>query len=214
MPRAARQLLDNAVYHLLSHGNNGQLLFHADGDFARYLELAAAVFLRHGIHVYHFALLPDHVHLLVRLGAAWRLSRAMLSLNLAYALYYRHRHGYRGHVWQGRFKSQAVAEESVMEFGRFLELHPLRDGLADHPDRYPWTSYHAHAGAQTLPLIPVAYPAYASLAVTPHERHQKYRAFVEVGLRAYADRLNARPAFGQPGATRRGHPSLVKSYAS
>ena len=104
-PRTGRSIIDGGIYHLLARSNNRQLVFPQDADCRRYLELLAAAAREHGLLVFHYALMPDHVHLILEASIGRSLSRAMHRLNLAYALHYRKRYGYHGHLWRGRFKS-------------------------------------------------------------------------------------------------------------
>ena len=130
------------VYHVVNRGNNRQSVFHDDRDYQYYLGLLSAYTQRHSLALRHFVLMPDHAHLLIATPAGTALSRAMLSINLRYSLFYKKRYHYSGHLWQGRFKCQAMdPQTNLVELGRYLELHPVRDGLAEDPGAYRWSSY-------------------------------------------------------------------------
>lgn len=202
MPRGPRTLIDGGTYHVMARGNNGQVLFHADHDFQRYLRLLLAQIRAHRLQLFHYALMPDHVHLVLRIEAAKSLSKAMHSLSLTYSHYYRKRHRYTGHLWQGRFKSAAIHDDSyLLECGRYVELNPVRAGLADHPRRYPWTSYRTYADGLDNPLLAFAeHPRYPTLGRSDEERRAAYRECIE-------DRLEEKRLMGAdagPQAARRG----------
>jgi putative transposase len=61
-----------------------------------------------------------------------------------------HVHGYRaahhssGHVWQGRFKAFAIEEDHhLLTVLRYVERNPLRAGLVERAEDWPWSSLRA-----------------------------------------------------------------------
>jgi putative transposase len=97
-----------------------------------------------------------------------------------YARWYAHRTGYSGHVWQGRYKSPRIAQESYyLEAGRYIERNPLRAKLVHGLKDYPWSSYLAYAYGQSNPLVDED-PYYAQLGKTPFEHQTAYRDFVRL----------------------------------
>ena len=183
-PRTGRVIVDGGIYHVLVRSNNRQPIFPQDADCRRYLELLAAAAREHGLTVFHYALMPDHVHLILEAGIGRSLSRAMHSLNLAYALHYRKRQAYHGHLWRGRFKMLRLSPGGELpEHGRYVELHPVRSGLVTDPARYHWTSYRAYADGATDPVI-APHAWYQHLGTADAERRERYRQFVLQGLHA------------------------------
>jgi len=209
MPRTARLIVDGGTYHVLTRGNNGQTVFHEDADRQRYLQLLSTYARAHGLKVYHFALMPNHVHLVLETPFGEVLSKAMLGLNLTYALFYQRRYGYHGHLWQGRFKSLLIDRDSyLLECGRYVELNPVRAGLVRHPGDYAWTSYRVYAEGSDNPLIAL-HPLYETLGVTARERQRAYDRFIEDGMQR---RLEER--FGFRALKRRGRPRKAEAVAS
>ena len=184
MPRMARAVIDGGTYHVLTRGNNRQVVFHHDADFQRYLQLLSAYSQEHELKIYHFVLMPNHVHLVLEVARGEALSKAMLGLNLAYSLFYRKRYRYSGHLWQGRFKSLLVnGNRSLLESGRYVELHPVRGGLVRSPKDYPWSSYRVYAEGAGHPFM-ARHPLYDTLGASSPERQARYRAFIEEGMRS------------------------------
>jgi len=103
-----------------------------------------------------FCLMTNHYHLLVELTAP-RLSVGMQVLNTTHAVRFNRRHEGAGHVFDARFHSTLVDD---MDYGqevvRYIALNPVRAGLCDRPEQWPWSSYPAAAGL-----------ARAALGVTP-----------------------------------------------
>lgn len=178
MPRTARNLLDGGTYHVLTRGNNGQPVFHHDTDFTRYLYLLAEYTQQHQLKIFHYALMPNHVHLVMQISQGEALSKAMLGLNLTYSLFYRKRYRYHGHLWQGRFKSLFIERDDyLLACGRYVELNPVRAGLVQDPAIYAWSSYRAYAIGAENPLVTRS-PIYESLGLTASERQYQYRHLI------------------------------------
>ena len=188
MPRTGRLLLDGGIYHVLARGNNGQRIFHAIEDYRTYLNLLVKQKHDQRLKLYHFVLMPNHVHLIVEAAEGASLSKAMLKINLGYSLYYRRRRQYQGHLWQGRFKSLLIdREQYLLACGRYVERNPVRAGLAPTPAAYPWSSYAVYASGSSTSLVDLN-PLYAAFGTSQAQRQQQYRRFVEEELHGdYAD---------------------------
>ena len=181
MPRRARLVMDGGTYHVLTRGNNGQMLFQDDRDYQRYMDLLLPLVREHGVKVFHFVLMPTEVHMLMEVPLAEALSKLMSGINLAYSWGYRKRYGYSGHLWQGRFLSLMIDPPGgLLACGRYVELNPVRTGVVMHPKAYRWSSYHTYAEGTPHPLLS-SHPHYPALGSTARERQARYRQFIQEG---------------------------------
>jgi REP element-mobilizing transposase RayT len=100
-----------------------------------------------------WALVPNHIHLLVRRGAR-RLVWLMQRLLLGYALYFNGRHGRAGHLFQNRYKSVLCEEaEYLAELVRYIHLNPLRAGAVEDLgslESYAWCGHGALVGRRSV----------------------------------------------------------------
>jgi putative transposase len=62
---------------------------------------------------------------------------------------------------------------------RYIEQNPVRAGMVDSPEKYPWTSYAAHAQGTKIPWL-VPHPLYLALGPTDEVRQAAYRALLGV----------------------------------
>ena len=47
-----------------------------------------------------------------------------------------------GHLFQGRYKAILCDKETyLLELGRYIHLNPVRAGVVDNPQKYPWTGH-------------------------------------------------------------------------
>ncbi len=142
MPRIARITLENACYHIITRGNQKQLVFLEPQDYEKYLYLLTKYKKRYKFKLYCFCLMPNHVHLIIEVQDPLKLNKIMRSLNLTYTLYYNSKYKKVGHLWQDRFKSKIIEKDAyLLECINYIETNPLRASLASDITRYRWNSY-------------------------------------------------------------------------
>ena len=178
MPRRLHALIDDGCYHIICRGNNRSTVFREESDRQCYLHLLAGYCDEYRVALHHYCLMSNHVHLVVRAHGGQDVVRAMHGLNLTYAQHMQRTYDHVGHVWQGRFKNVPItADAHLLQCGAYVELNPVRAGIVQAPQAYPWSSYRAYATGLRDPLL-VPDPAYMGLAATPTHRQHIYRDFV------------------------------------
>lgn len=147
MPRAHRLQVAGGVYHLTDRGNRRQEIFRDAGDRELFLGLLDGLARRRGWIGLGYCLMHNHYHLVVETPDE-DLSAGMQWLNGTYAQLFNYRHGYDGHLFQGRFHSTLVESQwHLLELSRYLALNPVRAGLCVHPRQWRWGSYRSVVGA-------------------------------------------------------------------
>ncbi len=97
--------------------------------------------------------MPNHVHLIAVPGSEKELALAIGEAHRRYTRMVNFREGWRGHLWQGRFASFVMDEKHLLACARYIELNPVRAGLAAKPEDWPWSSVHYHLRGGFDPLI-------------------------------------------------------------
>jgi putative transposase len=152
MARPPRIEFPGAVYHVSAWSDAGHLVFEKDADRAAFLALLAQAMLRFDAQVLAYCLLPDHYHLLLYTRQG-NLSRLMRHLGGVYTQYHHRLSRSDGPLFHGRFKAILVDREAhLLDVCRYVELNPLRLGLAAAPELWPWSSFREHAGLDVAPL--------------------------------------------------------------
>lgn len=142
MAREARIFIENACYHIITRGNQRQVVFKNKLDFQAYLSMMHRAKKKYGIRLYAYCLMPNHVHLLIEPGLANNVSLFMHWLNRIYATHFNNTYNKVGHAWQGRFVSRPITKGSyLINCATYIEANPVRACLADDITEYPWTSY-------------------------------------------------------------------------
>lgn len=146
MPRIARIVLPGLPHHITQRGNNGQSVFDSDADYQKYLTLLFEQSEKFSLAIEGYSLMPNHVHIIATPDRKDSLAHAVGRTNLIYAQYFNTRHGRSGHLWQSRFYSCAMDEPHFCAAIRYVELNPLRAGIAQIPWQFRWSSAAAHCG--------------------------------------------------------------------
>ena len=107
------------------------------GDLARTVR-------RGSWQVYAFVVLSNHLHIVVKTPQP-DLARGMQRF-LHPTLTLGRRRRFSGHVFQGRYRTELVEDESYLwTVSRYVHLNPVRAGLVEHPAAWRWSSYPGYA---------------------------------------------------------------------
>ena len=174
MPRTARLVVPGVALHVTQRGHNRDRCFFGPGDFALYLGLLAGFAREHACAVHAYCLMTNHVHLLVTPRTHDGCALMMKRLAQCYTQHVNKARERTGSLWEGRFHSCLVTTERyALACYRYVELNPVKAGLAADPGEYRWSSYRANAQGQPSPLIE-PHPAYPGAAA--------YRGLFDEGL--------------------------------
>lgn len=93
-----------------------------------------------------------------------------------YVQYYNYCYRRTGTLFEGRYKATLIDSESyLLTCMRYIELNPVRAGMASDPADYPWSSYPYNALGQADELV-VQHPEYQRLGASDESRQLAYRA--------------------------------------
>ncbi len=137
--RLGRVSIPGQPYHVITATHARQPLF-GDLSAARSVILEMRRMHTDGwLHSHAWVLMPDHLHWLFTLGERASLSAAINRLKSASAHRVRQRHKECGVVWQKGFFDHAVRrDEDLRAVARYIVANPLRAGLCDAVENYPW----------------------------------------------------------------------------
>ena len=140
--------------HVIQRGNNRGLCFHAGTDRQLYIRCLIDASVRHQCAIHAYVLMPNHVHLLVTPAAVGGVAAMMQDVGRRYVRLFNRSHERTGTLWEGRYKSSLIDTYTyLLTCHRYIELNPVRAGLAEHPLDYPWSSHAHYALGIHNPLI-------------------------------------------------------------
>ncbi len=179
MARGPRPVAPFVPHHVIHRGNNRQVIFAEAEDFRYYLSCLRWAKTLYSCRLYAYALMTNHVHLLLEPAGGKELGWLMKRVAGRYTRYMNRKYGRTGTLWEGRFRSALVeGERYLLAVSRYIELNPVRAQMVGHPREYPWSSYSTHAQGKPDGLLDFD-PWYESLGEAEAEWGKAYEAWVE-----------------------------------
>jgi putative transposase len=145
----------------------------------------------------------NHIHILATPSREGSLSRMMQWTAARYTFTYNDVRMRTGTLWEGRFFSSAVTSERYfLVCQRYIELNPVRAGMASDPIEHRWSSY-AHNALGSHDRLVTEHELYRRLGPTATERCTAYRALFrhelpDADLAAIRSAVNSRVCLGDP----------------
>ncbi len=146
MSRVARIVVPGFAHHVTQRGNRRTDVFYSDDDRRAYLHFLRQYSERHGLAVWAYCLMTNHIHLIVVPQREDSLAKALRDAHTVYAMRFNTTTQQSGHVWQGRFYSCPLDESHLWAAVRYVERNPVRAGIVSHAVDFPWSSAAAHCG--------------------------------------------------------------------
>ena len=92
-----------------------------------------------------YSLMTTHVHLLTRPGTEEALFKMMQGVTFCYTQYINRNYGRTGRLWESRYHSCIVDQEKYLwAVARYIEQNPVRAGMVEKAEDYPYSSARAH----------------------------------------------------------------------
>ncbi len=149
MPRKSRIDAPGALHHVIIRGIERNPIFKDTIDRKNFLDRLEKLLPDSQTACYAWALMPNHVHLLMKTGLM-PMATVMRRLLTGYALQFNRRHQRHGHLFQNRYKSFLCEEDIYLkELVRYIHLNPLRAKIVADLNAlkaYPYSGHSALIG--------------------------------------------------------------------
>ena len=175
MARKNRKWFPGAIYHIMARGNYRQNIFKDDEDFKVFLVLMQDAKTKYGFKLHAYCLMTNHYHLLLETEQTeiWKI---MKRINQIYAAYYNEKYRLTGHLFQGRYKSCLVENDSYfLQTSRYIHLNPVKAKMVPRAEAYPWSSYSTLIGMKQEMIVEVK----RTYAYFKEPQNFAYRNYVE-----------------------------------
>jgi putative transposase len=145
MPRKARIDALGALHHIICRGIERRRIFRDDPDRDNFVDRLGRILVRTSTPCFAWALLPNHLHLLIRTGTV-PIATVMRRLLTGYVVTFNRRHKRCGHLFQNRYKSILCQEDPyLVELVRYIHLNPLRAKIVKTLKELDSYSYCGHS---------------------------------------------------------------------
>ncbi|HOA35956.1 MAG: transposase [Dethiobacteria bacterium] len=144
MPRKNRILSSSRIYHVVSRGIDKKPIFISTDDYNQFINILRKKRKFKLFTIYAYCLMNNHYHLIVNEKEAG-ISSIMSSINTTYAIYFNKKYNRIGHLFQSRFRSEAIEDEAYfLAAVRYVHNNPVSAGLVSEASQYNWSSYRSY----------------------------------------------------------------------
>ena len=184
MARLPRLTLSGYPHHVIQRGHNRQPIFSTAADDAHFLALLDESAKKFEVALHAYVLMGNHFHLLATPHTDTGLPLMMQAVGRSYARYFNQLQSRSGTLWEGRYRSTLIqSDRYLLPCMAYIDLNPVRAGLAAEAKDYPWSSYGHYVGLRTDKIV-TPHPMFWSLSNTPFGREAAYAALVRSGVSA------------------------------
>ncbi len=182
MARLARLCIAEHLHLVIQRSRGDEPVLTAAADNDAYLACLRQAAVAANVAIHAFALTPTQVRLLATPSDDSGLGAMLQSAGRSFVASYNRRHGRRGPLWDGRFHATIIdAEPHFIECMRFVETAPVQMRLAEHAEKWPWSSAAHHSGRKVAAGL-AEHRLLWALGNTPFEREMAYRRLLELPL--------------------------------
>jgi len=184
MPRHARRKSESGVYHVILRGINQQIIFEDEEDNLKFIGILKTYksICRYNISAY--CLMQNHLHLLLKVNDenqdSDNIGTIIKRIACSYAYWFNMKYNRTGHLFQDRFKSEVVENDSYfMTVLRYIHENPIKAGLCDNLDGYRYSSFNDYENGDSS-LIDISFTfsiMNMKQFVEFHREHCNYNGF-------------------------------------
>ena len=93
--------------------------------------------------LHDFVIMPDHIHLLLSVDETTTIEKAVQYIKGGFSFGLKKELGYTGEVWHRGFADDRVRDRrSFLAHQRYIANNPVRRGLVDSAEKFPFTFAH------------------------------------------------------------------------
>jgi putative transposase len=147
MPRSARILLPEHIYHLTHRCHNGSFFLRFNIMRIEYRFRLWRAVRRFRIIMLNYCITSNHTHLLLKVRQPARISSFMRQLEGEFASHYNRRKHRRGGFWSERYHATLIEDgRHLWNCMHYIDLNMVRAGVVDHPAHWRWCGYQEISG--------------------------------------------------------------------
>ena len=158
VPRRNRCILPGVPCHITQRGVDRCQTFAATRDHLTYLRLLRDNLPDADVRLLGFCLMSNHLHLIAIPQREDSLAVLLRRVQGRYAQYFNTLSGKSGHLWQNRYFACALGAKHLWNALAYVDQNPVRAGVVDQAQQYPWSSAAAHiSGNDTAGILDMSW---------------------------------------------------------
>jgi putative transposase len=117
----------------------GRALLQSERNATLLIEVLRSYVASGKFQLHNFVVMPNHLHLLITVTGDSTIERAMQFIKGGFSRRLKKDLGYSGEVWQSGFSELRVDDqESYLQHCEYIAQNPVRAGLVDSPEKFPY----------------------------------------------------------------------------
>lgn len=153
MPRTPRKHSETGIYHIMIRGNAKENIFNDNQDKGKLLKIVLEKKKNNKFLIYAYCIMSNHAHFALK-ELTETVSDSMRKITTSYAAYYNKKYNRSGHVFQDRFRSVAVENDSyLLSVIRYIHNNPEKAAIAEK-DEYLWSSFQQYLSDSNSNKLP------------------------------------------------------------
>lgn len=164
----------DVIYHIVTRCNNKEPLFKNEIDIIKYKSIVRNGKHKYGFLLHDYAIMNNHVHLLIKLFTVANISRIMHSIDRQYARWYNQYYERKGHFWEDRFYGDLIKDDfQLLATMRYIDMNPVKAGLCKDPAVWAYSGARFYLKGEKDALLDIP-EIYTSLGSTQEARQKTY----------------------------------------
>ncbi|MGA2272184.1 MAG: transposase [Bryobacteraceae bacterium] len=137
--RPGRIVSSARTFFATTKTSQGLPLLQSERNATLMIDVLRSYVLAHKFRLHDFVVMPNHVHLLMTVGADMTIEKAMQLIKGGFSYRLKKECGYLGGVWQRGFSEQRVENrQSFLQHREYIARNPVQAGLVDSPEKFPY----------------------------------------------------------------------------
>ncbi|MCI0581252.1 MAG: transposase [Chloroflexi bacterium] len=152
--------LPGRYYHFYNRGAHRLAIFREDENFLFGLRQMKSYCRELELTPIAYCLMPNHYHLFIRQDGEEPAGLLPQRIFNSYSKAYNTRYGHAGTLFESRFKAAPVEKENyLLHLCRYIHANPVKDGLVERPEQWPYSNYLEWLGRRQGTLVDRAFVA-------------------------------------------------------
>ena len=119
--------------------SQGRALLQSERNAALIIDVLRSYVAAGKFRLHDFVIMPDHLHLLITVGADMTIEKAMQFIKGGFSFRLKKETGYLGEVWErGFFEVRVEDHGSFLRHREYIAQSPVKAGLVSSPEKFPY----------------------------------------------------------------------------
>lgn len=146
--------LPGHYYHIFNRGARRLTIFREPDNYHFVLYRVKEYSREFNLTIIAYCLMPNHYHFLVRQNGEDSAGLLPQRVFNSYTKAYNKRYSHSGTIFERRYQAMPVEQDRYLKhLCRYIHLNPVKDGIANHVEDWPYSNYPEWIGTRRGTLV-------------------------------------------------------------